>query len=525
MARVRLPLVGSPTLRPSNGAYTNGNVDATDQHYINCYQETVSNPATEQKRLYIQRRPAFSPSRPAAITIGNVPIPNGVGRGIFYNDTNDTVYIVIGTHLYADKIGAITEITLPGGGITGNYQNSGGTYINQCGFVQITAPTTKIFFCDGAKAWVIDPTTNVATQVVSAGLPSPHVTIPVYLDGYTFLLDFNTGKIYNSNVNDPTTWVSTSFITPEMYPDKTVAITKQLNQLVAIGKSSVEFFYDAGNSSGSPLARTGQAVIQTGTLNGESVATSDGVVTMLAKGQGGELYVAGLEGLKLKPLSTPPVERMINNFVVSNNLNPTSKGYGFLFRSDGHFFYCLVLIPIDTDIPQFSVPRIPTVLLYDLVEQEWTQYTNFIPCSASSRNGFCLLQDMTSGKYSYYGHAGASIFNDSVYNVANDTFTSTPITSTIITSIYDAGSMVRKKLNKLNIVGDFITPNIVDSCSISWTDNDYQSYSAGRSYNLSSRVNLTNLGTFRRRAFKLLITTSYPWRLEFLELEVEEGTH
>jgi hypothetical protein len=49
-----------------------------------------------------------------------------------------------------------------------------------------------------------------------------------------------------------------------MFPDAIVALTRQNNQVVALGSNSIEFFYDAANATGSPLSRNDSSTIQMG---------------------------------------------------------------------------------------------------------------------------------------------------------------------------------------------------------------------------------------------------------------------
>ena len=60
--------------------------------------------------------------------------------------------------------------------------------------------------------------------------------------------------------------------------------------------------------------------------------------------------------------------------------------------------------------------------------------------------------------------------------------------------------------------------------AISWSDDDYQTFTTPRNLDISAeRFRLTRLGTFSRRAWKYAFTANQPFRAEALELNVETG--
>lgn len=101
----------------------------------------------------------------------------------------------------------------------------------------------------------------------NAAGPSGTVTIPVAnmartitsMDGYIFTAggDGESGqRIYNSTIGSPATWnISTDFVDAEMEGDVIYALAKHRNHIVAFGKETIEFFYNAANENGSPLTR------------------------------------------------------------------------------------------------------------------------------------------------------------------------------------------------------------------------------------------------------------------------------
>ncbi|MDE2097572.1 MAG: hypothetical protein KGL39_10025 [Patescibacteria group bacterium] len=226
---------------------------------------------------------------------------------------------------------------------------------------------------------------NELTQITDNNYPL--VTVPgvVQLDGYIFVMDSN-GVIYNSNLQDQRIWNSLDFIQAEVEPDGGVAIAKHLNYIVAFGKWSTEFFYDAGNALGSPLARVDNAFFPIGCANGNSVVAMDTSVIWVSQtkednakaGRGREVTM--LNGMTPKKISTPFVDRILSNDSMRNIRALTLK-------SQGHDFYILTLV--DSLI----------TVVYDMTIGVWYQWTGF------PKMDFFLTESCTIGNINNYTRA------------------------------------------------------------------------------------------------------------------------
>ena len=62
------------------------------------------------------------------------------------------------------------------------------------------------------------------------------------------------GAIYQSALENAASWSSLEFIGTQIEPDAGVYLAKLNNYLAAFKQYNTEFFYDAGNSSGSILS-------------------------------------------------------------------------------------------------------------------------------------------------------------------------------------------------------------------------------------------------------------------------------
>jgi hypothetical protein len=158
--------------------------------------------------------------------------------------------------------------------------------------------------------------------------------------------------------------------------------------------------------------------------------------------------------------------------------------------------------------------------VYCLEDQTWHEWSagsgialwhRFAASSASSQVYYCISFSSTSGKV-YKINPVAPVYADD--GVSYSSF--------VQTSKIDLGTENRKFLKRLTVVGD--TDPVSHPISVDWTDDDYTTYQSARSLNMnSSRKYFSNGGIFRRRAFRVVDTTTRPLRLEALELDIKES--
>jgi hypothetical protein len=168
-------------------------------------------------------------------------------------------------------------------------------------------------------------------------------------------------------------------------------------------------------------------------------------------------------------------------------------------RVAGHSLYIL------------NLPASGVSLCYDLTYQMWTVWQSAnvaFRCTAYlNANGLDLLQDASNGKV-YSIDPGAY----------QDDGGSLPVT--ITTPPKSWGTLKRKFMPALYLLGDTQSTLV----SVSYTDDDYQSFSTPRTIDLATqRKMLQRCGSSRKRAWKLTHDDNTPLRLTAIELEVEAG--
>ena len=169
-----------------------------------------------------------------------------------------------------------------------------------------------LIMLDGIKGYVFTNPTTAPTPIPTTGsFPTPHIPTPIFIDGYVFIAKDNSQDIYNCDLDDPLLWSPGSYTSAEMYPDKITCLSKNNNYLYAIGNNSVEYFYDAGNASGSPLQRHQSAVQQFGTVAPATVVPTDIEVVMVGETANGGHTVWAIEGFKGKEIGNPAIRSIL----------------------------------------------------------------------------------------------------------------------------------------------------------------------------------------------------------------------
>ncbi len=332
---VRIPAVGSPFEVANNTT----SIPQT-LNYINCYpiEETQfgENPTTG-----VEKRDAFKTGI-YSVTLTGL---SNFGPTVLFDENLTTSSIV--NVSYAAGTTFITEFFITG---------STGLTVSST-FKGISAGPTNIIYRSGTQ--MVDPSSNlqigaafigdtgvvgVAPQVVlnlpSAGGATATALAQtldtaaglVYLDSYLFAVgSINSGSTYNVIYNSSAslgygTWNTTEYMPVDIFAGNIKWIDKHRNHLVAFCDNSIEFFYDAATTPGSPLARQPIFARNIGILAPAAFSTTTaGAIPPVAK-IGDDIYFVGkssnslldvyqLSNFQLKVVGTHYIRSVLNYFV------------------------------------------------------------------------------------------------------------------------------------------------------------------------------------------------------------------
>ena len=378
--------------------------------------------------------------------------------------------------------------------------------------VQVSGNTFKLSTTQGGSA--VNITTTVTTFQVLTGapttegtalaylnaFPTPHIPTPTFVDGYIILPQ--RSDVYNCILDEPTKWDSGQYLTAEMFPDAVVGLARQNNQVVVFGGNSIEFFYDAANVNGSPLARNDSTTIQMGNAAPYAVYQNEKAFIFAAQSDSGGRGVWQVEGFTPKKVSDEFIDRILDQEVDMSDCR------GFGLRTMGHLFYVL------------NLPTLGRTLVYDLDEKLWHEWSsnNAGSHAVFDCNHMC---DNNSGSAYLLHNANGCLYKLDTTSYQDD---GVAILVDLTTNRYDMDTIKRKFMSNFRIVADrYVTGNSVD---VRWSDDDYQSWSGTKTISLTDDFpNFARGGAFRRRAFNLRNALNYGLRLESLEVSYYEGDH
>lgn len=405
-------------------------------------------------------------------------------------------------------------------------------------------------------------------KVTDADYPTTTVRGLAYLDG-TYYVMTPEGKIYGSDIENPSSWSALNVISCQSQTDGGVYITRHLNYVLAFGDWSTEFFYDAGNPTGSPLGPIGSSQLLIGCAHAGSVSQTENTIVWMGvtRQRGRSIYI--MQGTQPQKISSIFVDRILD----SDSLSDVSS---FIIRDVGHNFYVLNLG--NTNIS----------LVYDFATQQWTIWTSLTAGSTTTgylvsgqsyrtitinktshgfstgdiikvsgtvsgyyklikvdNNNFTIelesdtaltLPDSVNGlitsiiKYTevkfssnYYSYIlGKSFLLDSqanLYDLSNSNFTDngSPIHCSIQTPRMDFGSTKRKFLSMLEVESNQDSFKVYEE----HTDDDFSTWSDPRTiWCGEKRKRAWRLGSFSQRGFRFSTIDATEKLLQAVELEV-----
>ena len=469
---VRVPLIGNPANRESSAS--------KDQVFYNVIVDAMKSPLTNQ---YNEVQKPSLIKRGAFVANSTPDAGGGVGRGLYYWSRSGKTYSVIDNILYSNTTNIQTLTTSTG----------------TCWFQEATGSTDVLIISDGTDMFTIS-TSDTVTDITDADMPAGPLS-PVSLDGYVFIVKSGTDEIYNSDVDAPTAWTASNFLSAEMYPDNLVALARQTNYVVAFGSFSTEFFYDNENASGSPLKRNESIALKTGLAARDSIAQNDRRLIFIGQSNTGDPSVWAFDGLTPAKVSTEFIDRLL--YAEGSTLSTTRA---WICRHKGHVLYVMNLVGLGRS------------LVYDLDTKIWADWSinsggshAILPFGFATQaaNNVVLVLHNTDGKIYkldptvYQDDAGAILVK-------------------IVTNRLDFGTATQKRIFRAELIADVQTTGTV---TMDWTDDDYVTFSTTRSLDLTTRPYTKGLGVHRRPAFRLLHSANAAFRCEGIEFDYSLGVH
>lgn len=466
----------------------------------NVYFELVNNKSTGESYYNSIKRVGLDEG---AVVTGNI-------LGMYYWENTGNVVIVTPSQ--------IVQIT-PGTGAVATTQVTAAFVAAEAQLYGVNF--TEFLFEDGHVELVIASsetfgtltTGGVFTACVDPDRPLQFRAYPVFLDGYLFLVDLS-GNIQNSDLNNPQSWSASNFISVESYPDFTQAIVRVGSYIVALGTASSEWFYDAGNPTGTPLARIDGATQQIGYLQG--LISTENAAYFVGRANQGTPSVFKIEGLKMTEVGSP-VER---RWLWFTSVLPNSRGH--IIVMGGHRFYTVVQNRDESGPTQTYMMDLDNGMWSSLIFRADSEGPFIFTSTTALAKGVTGRDARVETWVSEYNINRANVFRSAQYYDLDNSNVPTNYTCNFTTRPLDFGNYRLKFVSRMVFGTDKAASTAL--MSVSWSDDDYQTFTAPRSVDMSlTYTPLYACGMFRKRAFRITYTGDQFMRWRSVEIDYNQG--
>jgi hypothetical protein len=557
MPSVRIPLIGSYNQRPSIrlGSSTN-----YDQRFRNVLFDLVENKAAGVVTAYASKRPGLALRR--AVSAGNGAtaihkILGGPGKVLLaFGTSNSTIFYAgdssdtncgtitglcfniseayIGSELYylftsSDNTGwylpdnAATDATPTFTADTTN-TNAVLTNVSSTTNVYVGQALSGTGIAAGARVQSIDSATQItmtlaatatnATQtitftriakIIDSDFPSDINGAFVTIDGWTFIVDPTTRRIYNSDLNSVTSWDASNYITFGENADVPAALAKYGNRLLCLGRSSSELYENVGNPAASPLRKVKAFNVGCLSASSKPIAYCGDAIYWVGgeSGQGSHVYT--IKDFSPVQISSPSMARQIGRdlgsyFVSSFVLN----GVKYVLLSENASPYRHFL---GSESSPFAECDFPTNTVAIVSGGNVNTLTN----GADNQGVYAVLYNDTGG-YSINGRSPVYTDNASSFSMI------------IQMARQDFGTGNRKFLKSIELVAD---TQASGTTTLEISKDDFATWTTIGTFDMTKAKKIIHrCGSFVGGAsLRLTHSANTAWRGEALIVEYDVGAH
>lgn len=466
---------------------------AKDAQYSNCFPHTVPDALGGGARHYLVKRSGWEAlNTPRTGHAGNAILVwsgQGTGTKVITAFGNTTSSIYDGTSRLTTDNADTTVISGLATGITET---------------NISGTATLAITSDDNTGWYYQNGGTV-TKISDAQFPGNASKVLAgtfaHLDGYAFVLT-TLGELWNSDLNSISSWTANNKIDAGTYPDPGIAAVRWRSYIIAFGTQSMEFFRNAGNPSGSPLARVTEMAQKIGAVSANAITSiSDSIFFCASTPQGG-LSILQWDG-NLSRISSPEVDAMLQLAGPASVKMTALRDFGlsFIIVIAGGISHCYCV-----------EEKFWFVLNYGGNEIIWTSVAGV--SVGTAQVSYAISSLSLSGKVFTINPASRT-FQDN-----GSAFTAIPQLQTV-----DPGAGAYTVYGELEVKAD--VESSTSNMTVSYNDHDYDSSKWVTLGTLDLSTNLPKLtrlgGTRNPRAFKLEHSANTPFRLEELRLVVDVG--
>jgi hypothetical protein len=180
---------------------------------------------------------------------------------------------------------------------------------------------------DGSGFFSFDPVAGTITAITAAPIGRNCIAF----DQRIFYHERDSGRVYYSELNDPTNVPDLNFFTAENRPDDLTTMVATEDKIWLIGTGSTEGWYDNGDTD-NPFQRIPGSVTANGCAFGDTAVRTDNAVFFVGQNDDGHRQVFRIQGFNHLIMSTHAVEAFLKD---ATNLTAYS------YQEDGDTHYVL----------------------------------------------------------------------------------------------------------------------------------------------------------------------------------------
>lgn len=414
------------------------------------------------------------------------------------------------------NVGAtFTANTSSGSAVLASVSSFAGRYVGQAITGTGIPADTRILSMDSGASTItmtanatangtgITVTAERLAKIIDADFPTDIIGPFGCIGGWNFIMT-ESGRVQNSNLNSIVSWTAGDYVSTNFYPDTARAgVWVVGNRIAAISSSSFEWYYNAGNPSGSPLSPSTELNFNVGAISSRAVCKLEDRLFWVSAPTSGESAIFTLNGSAPQQISNEQLNSLVNS-------NPTLNTSTYT-----RFSLCAARIAGK----KFLIFEGRYVLDIDVgIWSYWSGSPRIIRCTGISSKSSTPAS--TSGLLFFIDPVV-----DAFYSLKTESgVTATQSTMTIRTSRIDLGTGNLKSPEYYELDSDIQASG---TATLEVSDDDYGTWVTIGTFDMTKMHPRIHRGKAWRggRAHRLTHSANTPFRASTLTIKYSEGTH
>jgi hypothetical protein len=344
-----------------------------------------------------------------------------------------------------------------------------------------------------ATASTVTITRTHLAKIIDSDFPSTAQGPFVELDG-TVYIGTTEGTIRGSDLNSIVAWSASNEI---QTPDSSIVVEKHNDQIAAVGKNKISFYFNAGNAAGSLLSRSSSPEINMGTSDFFNVIRFRDWIFFVGQDTGPETSgIWMLDGFSLTRLTSIPLTRMLSENEAS--LNAATITLSAFEHQGKQFVY----------FGMGDSTHVTAQYLYCMESKEWVEA------------GFPYLLKFSEGLNAVsLSTTSGIVYTSNVLTPTYQDVGAASYTATIQTITYDWGTSYRKSDRDIVLMCDVQSSG---TATLETSDDDYVTWVTRGTFDLTqNRPKISRGGSYKgKRAYRVTHSANTPFRAWELEIDV-----